>query len=78
MYNHKWWRIAEGGRAGSKSSGSSELAVRLMAIVQLDDVKKRLRLDPPRSFTHAQRVHERASHFFTFSLEQMREREGGE
>lgn len=75
MYNHKWWRIAEGGRAGSKSS---ELAVRLMAIVQLDDVKKRLRLDPPRSFAHAQRVHERAIHFFTFPLEQMREREGGE
>lgn len=30
----------EGGRVGSKNGGS-ELAVRLMAMVQLDDVKKR-------------------------------------
>jgi len=37
---YKWWRIVEGGRAGSKNGGS-ELAVRLMAMVQLDNVKKR-------------------------------------
>jgi len=77
MYNHKWWRIVEGDRAKNKNS-SDELAVRLMAIVQLDDVKKILRLDSPQSLTHAQCVHEWAIHFFTFSFERVREREDGE
>lgn len=51
-----------------------------MAIVQLDDVEKILRLDSPQPLTHAQRIHEQTIRFFTFPAERVREREreGGE
>lgn len=46
-----------------------------MAIVQLDDVEKILRLDSPQPLTHAQCIHEQTIRFFTFPAERVRERE---
>lgn len=57
MYNHKWWRIAEGGRAGNKNGSKWTGGTFNGDSANWTTWKKRLRHDLPRSLAHSPNVY---------------------